>query len=69
MKNKSETLVYYEIRNPQLVEEAVSFYSQITNRLIMKSNILHKKISVNDSGFGKDTVYKNLDYLNPIIIN
>lgn len=60
--------IYYKIERPQIIEDLLFFYSQITNRLIMEKNLSIKRISVNKSGFGKDKVFKNFDS-QPILLN
>lgn len=50
---------YYEITDKSLVEDALFFYSQLTNRIVLEKNAADKNYKVNNSDFGKDTVYKN----------
>jgi len=59
---------FYQFTDPVMIENAVMFLSQITNRIIMESNKLEKKWVVNTNGFGKDIVFKNFDYHHPIAI-
>jgi len=59
---------FYELSDPNLIQEAIMFLSQITNRIIMEKNKLEKRIVVNSINFGKDIVYRNFDYQIPIDI-
>lgn len=58
----------YPIKESTLIEEGIFFYSQVFNRIIMEDNLSRKNICVNPDGFGKDTVYKNFDYNNPVTV-
>ncbi|HCN83945.1 MAG TPA: hypothetical protein DIT07_10060 [Sphingobacteriaceae bacterium] len=58
---------FYRLTDLSLIEEAIMFFSQVSNRLVMSGNKLAGKIAVND-GFGRDTVYKNFNDNNPIVI-
>lgn len=59
---------FYQLTDPVMIQDAVMFLSQITNRIIMEGNKLEKKWAVNTNGFGKDIVFKNFDYHHPIAI-
>lgn len=50
---------FYRLSDPGLIQDAVMFFSQITNRMIMDKNKLDKHVIVNPSDFGMDVVYKN----------
>ncbi len=50
---------FYRLSAPGLIQDAVMFFSQITNRMIMDKNKLDKEVVVNPSEFGIDVVYKN----------
>jgi GT2 family glycosyltransferase len=57
----SGTTVYYALTNRTLVEEALFFYSQLTNRMIFENNLASPEYTVNNGIFGHDIVYKNFD--------
>jgi glycosyltransferase involved in cell wall biosynthesis len=52
---------FYKISDPKLIQDAVMFLSQITNRLIMEKNSRNKQVTVNSGHFGNGIVYKNFD--------
>ena len=60
--------IYYPVEDDDMIEEALFFHSQISNRIIMKENLAQKKIRVNENEFGSGEVYKNFDRLHPINI-
>ncbi len=65
-EGSSGLICYEEVRGKDFKEEAVSFYSQITNRLVMEANRSERNIFANKSGYGRGTVFKNFDYQKPI---
>lgn len=60
-KQKGENTLYQEVSNKVLIEEALFFYSQLTNRIVFENNLASKSYKVNNNGFGKDVVYKNFN--------
>lgn len=56
---------FYHLTDPGLIEHAIMFFSQVSNRLIMAGNQLTGKIVVNDD-FGQDTVFKNFNNNDPV---
>ena len=58
---------FYQAKSNDLIEEIIMFCSQVTNRIYMWRNKLNKTYIVNDN-YGNDTLYKNLDFKNPIQI-
>jgi glycosyltransferase involved in cell wall biosynthesis len=58
---------FYQAKSDDLIEEIIMFCSQVTNRIHMWKNMLNKTYIVNDN-YGNDTLYKNLDFKNPIQI-
>jgi glycosyltransferase involved in cell wall biosynthesis len=59
--------VYHEVTNKTMVEEALFFYSQLTNRMVFENNQASPEYVVNGGSFGRDTVYKNFE-LTPIAL-
>lgn len=57
---------YKKIWDESIIIQAVMFYSQLLNRVIMEDNVRNGIVVVNAS-FGKDTVFKNFDNGTPII--
>ncbi|RVU00436.1 glycosyltransferase family 2 protein [Mucilaginibacter limnophilus] len=57
--------LFYQVSSHDLIEQVIMFCSQVTNRIYMWKNKLNKTYAVN-SVFGNDTVYKNLNFNNPI---
>jgi hypothetical protein len=57
---KSKDHLYYQVAEDSLKLEAVSFYTQAANILLMENNLAGKKVRVNKV-FGNGTVYKNFD--------
>lgn len=55
---------YYEITSNKTIEEALFFYSQITNRYYLELNQELNNYKVNPDGFGLDAVTENFDYEN-----
>ena len=50
---------YYEVTENRLIEEALFFYSQLTNRIMFEKNLASDDYKVNNNAFGNDIVYKN----------
>jgi len=67
-RDPDHTEFIYRISEKRLRHQAVMFFSQITNRLIMNQNRLNRQAIVNLDGFGKDTVFKNFDLITPLTI-
>lgn len=63
-----DELDFYKLSDPQLVEEAVLFYSKMVNRLKMKQNQDQRMIRPNKTAGGMGTVYKNFNYNHPIVL-
>lgn len=59
---------FYKLSDPSLIQDAVMFFSQTTNRIIMDKNKLEQQVIVNHGNFGMGIVYKNFEQ-KPIIIN
>ncbi|WP_147676340.1 glycosyltransferase [Algibacter pacificus] len=51
--NTSELKEFYPIFEKTIFNDMVMFFSQISNRIIMKRNLKAKKVSVNKNSFGK----------------
>ncbi len=49
---------FYHLTDPDLIQDAIMFFSQVSNRIIMTANKIEKRIAVNND-FGRDIVYKN----------
>lgn len=64
----TSTSRFYRLSDPDLIQEAVMLFSQISNRILMDKNKLEGRMVVNVADFGKDVVYKNYNYQNPIAI-
>ncbi|ACU02783.1 hypothetical protein Phep_0560 [Pedobacter heparinus DSM 2366] len=62
----TEASDFYKILNPMFIQQAIMFYSQFTNRVIMHQNKIERRIIVNGLRFGNDVVYKNFDDQTPI---
>lgn len=43
----------------KLIEEAIFFFHQTSNRIIMEENLNTRRFKVNETGYGVDNVYKN----------
>jgi glycosyltransferase involved in cell wall biosynthesis len=62
----TEVSNFYKIHNRMFLQQAIMFYSQFTNRIIMHQNKIERRVVVNEPEFGKDLVYKNFDDQTPI---
>lgn len=51
--------VFYKIKNPRLIEDAIFFYHQTSNRAVMEDNLKAGRFRVNEPGFGMDVVTGN----------
>ncbi|TCD01261.1 glycosyltransferase [Pedobacter psychroterrae] len=49
---ESNNVLFYKINNRKLLQDALFFFHQISNRLIMENNLLTKKLTVNINGSG-----------------
>lgn len=59
---------FYKLSDPQLVEEAVLFYTKMDNRIKMKQNQDQRIIRPNKTAVGAGIVYKNFNYNHPIVL-
>jgi hypothetical protein len=59
---------FHALKNTEMIEEIVFFYSEIVNRMKMEENRHSKNVMVNQGAFGKGIVFKNFNYNNPINI-
>jgi hypothetical protein len=59
---------FHKLSDPQLVEEAVLFYTKMDNRIKMKKNQDKRIIRPNKTAGGAGTVYKNFNYNHPIVL-
>jgi glycosyltransferase involved in cell wall biosynthesis len=57
---------FYRITDPDLIMEAIFFFSQLRNRIKMAENDAKELIAVNKGRFGNGMVFKNFDLKNPI---
>jgi glycosyltransferase involved in cell wall biosynthesis len=57
-----------KISDDEAILAVIFFYSQLKNKIVTNNNFHQKRIKVNENGYGKGIVYKNLDFLNPIYI-
>lgn len=57
---------FHVLKNKNMIEEIVFFYSEILNRMKMEENMRRKEVIVNQGTFGKGVVYKNFNYTKPI---
>lgn len=64
----SDDISYHEIANKRLREEALFFFHQISNRIIMEQNLLQKKYRVNEQGYGKAKVVQGFNNAHPIYL-
>lgn len=64
---ESDGCTYYPITNKELIEKGVMLYSQLTNRMVMRNNIVSETTFVNVARFGSGIVYKNFSK-EPIMI-
>jgi glycosyltransferase involved in cell wall biosynthesis len=53
--------IYHEVTSASMIEDALFFYSQLTNRMVFENNQRSSQYEVNGGSFGRDTVYKNFD--------
>nr|WP_294894839.1 glycosyltransferase family A protein [uncultured Pedobacter sp.] len=58
---------FFVINDHIAIQNAVLFYNQMHNRIIIEHNKKKAKV-VNEFGFGNDVVFKNFDYNNPIYL-
>lgn len=66
---KDADKIYYTITDEELKIELASFYSQISNKLLMNENLVQGRIKVNqDTGYGKGRVFRNGNYTNLIML-
>jgi glycosyltransferase involved in cell wall biosynthesis len=61
--------IFIECLNEQMMDTAILFLSETTNRSIMDDNLQKQKVSVNQSGFGNGIVFKNFDLNTPIVVH
>jgi hypothetical protein len=59
---------FHALKNTEMIEEIVFFYSEIVNRMKMEENRHRKNVMVNEGAFGNGIVFKNFNYNNPIHI-
>ena len=50
---------YIKIENKDVIQELIMFFSQISNRVIMKNNEKGKQLVVNNKSYGKANLIKN----------
>jgi hypothetical protein len=62
------TRPFYRITELPLIREAVFFFSQITNRIRMASNLHKRAVAVNNANYGRGTAYKNFNLTNPVVL-
>lgn len=60
---------YHQLKEPIIIMRSIMLFSQLLNRGVLISNLINKRIKVNQNGFGIDTVYQNFNNTNPILIN
>lgn len=59
---------FHALKNTDIIEQIIFFYSEIINRMKMEENMRSKKVMVNQGVFGKGIVFKNFNYNKPIHI-
>ncbi len=69
IRNPLNEQLFHHIKTPKIIQDVLFFYSQVTNRLIMESNMKHRVAVVNQNGFGKDRVFRNFDINHPLVYN
>ena len=62
------TRPFYRITELPLIREAVFFFSQITNRIRMASNLHKRAVAVNNANYGRGTAYKNFNLAHPVVL-
>lgn len=67
IQNQITNEIFYLVTQSQSVEDLLVFAYQYASRSIMEKNLADKKIKTNVT-YGKGTVYKNFDMINPIMI-
>jgi hypothetical protein len=68
LEANNNKLFFYKLSDDNLIVQALLFYSETNNRSRMQKNLIQKIVNPNQSPIGCGTVYKNFDYITPIIL-